>query len=331
MAIHGAVSVFISSTCYDLVDLRAEIGQLLARSGFVTRLSEDANSAFYVDATDDSITSCLNNVEAADVVVCIIDRRYGGVLKSGPLAGLSATHAEVRHARMIAPPKRVFFFIRRSAYQEYEHMRANGWQLKTRWVEPDLGPAPNPNRERWFNFVQEIAGLPRHENWSNWCDHFTSSVDLGPLVEKRLFDAFPSQASVQALEPGRLVRLTFSLVNNHASGTIRGFFQNVGVGPALDLEHGFRKDDAFLARHHSGGVAVGMKLGHSETGVLYQTDNGHEIAQRYIYCKYRNAHGDWFRVETPLRWEGGLPMMPGPERFFVGKQGIPQLEWIQVS
>ncbi|MBM4069899.1 MAG: hypothetical protein FJ271_13240 [Planctomycetes bacterium] len=54
-------------------------------------LSEDPYSAFYVDLTDDSIGSCLANVERCDVVVCAIDQRYGGVLKKGACAGLSAS------------------------------------------------------------------------------------------------------------------------------------------------------------------------------------------------------------------------------------------------
>ena len=84
MPLHGAVSVFICSTCYDLADLRPELGRVMLDHGFVVRMSEDVTSAFYVDPTDDSITSCLNNVEASDVVVCVLDRRYGGVLKDGP-------------------------------------------------------------------------------------------------------------------------------------------------------------------------------------------------------------------------------------------------------
>src|SRR5262245_39291377 len=73
MALYGAVSVFVSSTCYDLVDLRPELGQMLAANGFVVLVSEDVSSAIYVDSTDYSIASCLKNVEASNVLVCIDD------------------------------------------------------------------------------------------------------------------------------------------------------------------------------------------------------------------------------------------------------------------
>lgn len=330
MALYGAVSVFVSSTCYDLADLRLELGQMLTENGFIVRLSEDVNSAFYVDPTDDSITSCLNNVEASDVVVCIIDRRYGGVLKDGPYKGISATHAEVKRARELNKP--IFFFVRRVAYQEYDHMRKNGWdKFKTSWVEPDMGKDLNARRELWVGFVEEVASYPKHQNWSNWCDQYTTSVDLKPLVLKRLFDKFPKQATIQAIQPDRLVRLAFSFLGNHQSGIIRGYFQNVGVGPALDIVHGFRKDDAFTPLHRHGGLAVGAKLCESDQGLNYHTDDGQRNHRRFLYCSYKNAHGDLFRVETPVLWKGQMPTTPGPDRFFVGKVGIPELEWVQVG
>src|SRR5262245_55824996 len=129
------IAVFCSSTCYDLADLRAELGAYLQANGFQIKFSEDPNSAFHVDPLDDSIQSCLNNVESSDVVICIIDRRYGGVLKHGPYAGKSATQAEVEHARGLTPPKPIFFFIRDAAFNDYQLLRDNP-SAQTRWVEP---------------------------------------------------------------------------------------------------------------------------------------------------------------------------------------------------
>jgi hypothetical protein len=94
--------VFLCSTCYDLIDLREELATHLESCKCIVYRSDDPRSAFRVDPTDDSIESCLRNVERANVVVCIIDRRYGGVLKNGEYAGMSATHVEVRHALKLA-------------------------------------------------------------------------------------------------------------------------------------------------------------------------------------------------------------------------------------
>jgi hypothetical protein len=53
------VRVFLSSTCYDLVDLRQETRTYLESNGFSVALSEDPRSPFTVDPLDDSIASCL--------------------------------------------------------------------------------------------------------------------------------------------------------------------------------------------------------------------------------------------------------------------------------
>jgi hypothetical protein len=97
-----ALDVFISSTCYDLVDLRFELKAYLEQNGCTVRLSEDPTSPFSIDPTADSIASCLANVEASDVVACVLDRRYGGVLDRGDYADKSATEAEVLFARSVA-------------------------------------------------------------------------------------------------------------------------------------------------------------------------------------------------------------------------------------
>jgi hypothetical protein len=100
------IDVFISSTCYDLADLRAELAEYLRRRGLRVRVSEDPKSAFYVDASGDSIESRLKNVQESRAVIVVIDRRYGPPLP--PMHGeISATHAEVRFAQKAG--KHVFF------------------------------------------------------------------------------------------------------------------------------------------------------------------------------------------------------------------------------
>jgi len=49
------IKVFLSSTCYDLVDLRQELRAFLEKNGFSVALSEDPRSPFIVDPMDDSL------------------------------------------------------------------------------------------------------------------------------------------------------------------------------------------------------------------------------------------------------------------------------------
>lgn len=176
------LTVFVSSTCYDLLDLRAELANFLEGNGVTVKLSEDPNR-FDVDPTADSIESCLQNVSASDVVVCILDRRYGGVIAAGDHKDLSATHAEIRYARSQTPAKPVYTFIREQAFLELSQLRKNP-DAKTFWIEPE-----KPERRlKWLDFAKELMDLEPGAAYSNWVTQFKTSVDLKKLVLNRLAD-----------------------------------------------------------------------------------------------------------------------------------------------
>ena len=174
------LAVFISSTCHDLKDCRAELTQHLESLGCDVLVSDDP-SRFEVSATNDSIQSCLLNVKNSDVVLCILDQRYGPPLPDGEFKGISATHAEVRFARQMAKP--VFFFIRQQAYDEWSLLKRDPATV-TLWVEPHN----IPRKKLWTEFVAEFIKLPSGEGSSNWFDQFSNIVDLKHVVERRIRD-----------------------------------------------------------------------------------------------------------------------------------------------
>lgn len=175
----SAPIVFVTSTCYDLLDLRLELADFLEKRGFIVRLSEDWER-FVVDGRKNSVETCLENLRAADAVVCILDRRYGGVMKSGPYRGKSATHAEVDLARQLRKP--LLFFIRDRADSDYQQLR-RGNHFEPEWVERDP-----KKRDLWLKFVQHCFELPESGETPNWRDLYTSVVDLKKVVLKRLGD-----------------------------------------------------------------------------------------------------------------------------------------------
>ena len=169
-----AVTVFLSSTCYDLVDLRAELADFLESKGFIVRASDDAYR-IELEPTEDTITTCLRNVETADVVVCILDQRYGPPLP--PEKKFSATHAEILHARELK--KAVYIFARDKALYDFDQLRKVE-TAKTRWVEPDN----DDRRKSWLAFAKELEALipAQSQGHSNWIDPFRDSVQLKKLV-----------------------------------------------------------------------------------------------------------------------------------------------------
>jgi hypothetical protein len=310
-----ALDVFISSTCYDLADLRAELQVALMRDGFGARLSEDPASSFFVDPDGDSVETCLRNVEASDVIICVIDRRYGGVIKHGERAGFSATHLEIRHAREHKKP--VFFFVRERAMLDYDLLRGDR-SVATRWVEPD-----DPDvRAKWLAMMKEIASLPKHEGMSNWCDQFRTSVELRSRVKKRLLDRFPHQATTLALHPERVVRVAFARAGK-AAYHFTGSFQNIGPGPVYNVRHAFVAGrDHVKLETPTGGLVEGGRL-LNEAGqpwhyLRFEGKPGADALERYVYCEYENRFGDTYRVEVPILMKDGQGTLEQlPERFFV--------------
>ena len=102
--------VFISSTVYDLVDVRAEVEDLLRDLGLNPILSGSATSDFQPLPDENSIESCLVNLRACDAVIVILCRRYGPSLEKSGFEDLSATHLEYREARKHG--KRVYMYVR---------------------------------------------------------------------------------------------------------------------------------------------------------------------------------------------------------------------------
>lgn len=186
------LTVFLSSTCYDLRDCRCELAVHLDSLGCNVLQSDDP-LRFNVSHNNDSIESCLLNVANSNLVLCLIDQRYGPPLPKGPYEGLSATHAEIRFAFEKQIP--VYFFIRREAFTEWSMLKRDA-SYQTNWVEPK----DPEQRKRWTDFVSEYAKLPSEENVSNWFDQFDSIVDLKKIVESRV-RAFRNGRTVGAGTP----------------------------------------------------------------------------------------------------------------------------------
>jgi Domain of unknown function (DUF4062) len=293
------IEVFISSTCEDLVDLRSELTATLKQHGFRVRISEDSKSGFMVEPYVDAIETCLVNVEASDVVIVVLDRRYGRPLPpTYPVhGGRSATHAEVATAIKSKP---VFYFIREAALADF-YARRRDVDHNMTWVETsDPGAA-----KLWFKWVDELFSLPSHATRSNWYDAFKTSVQLRELVLDRLTSRFPQHAGLEAMQPDRLVRLTFYRHDWELDG-IAGYFENLGVGAALNVLHGIKStaDNEWRTRYYRGGLREGERLiEHNQSLFGYQTPSGVPPSEVMLACEYENRFGNRYLVLVKKKGE----------------------------
>lgn len=94
MSILRKPSIFVSSTCFDLKQIRADIKAFIENDlGYDVLLSEQ--DSFPVNPNISTIDNCLNAVTGrADILVLVIGGRYGSVADSG----LSVTNMEYLRA-----------------------------------------------------------------------------------------------------------------------------------------------------------------------------------------------------------------------------------------
>ena len=109
--------VFISSTCYDLIDLRADLEQELRDMELEPVLSDQSSSEFTVVPAQSSIESCLVNVRNCDTFIVILSQRYGPSLEPAGYPDLSATHLEYREACRVK--KSIYMYVRDRLEADY--------------------------------------------------------------------------------------------------------------------------------------------------------------------------------------------------------------------
>jgi hypothetical protein len=155
--------VFVSSTCYELRDLRAAIRTWLTGLGLTPMMSDEGGFP-HVDGMPPYAT-CLRVVEECPLVVGVIDRHYGHPFDDwGPYPqhkGCAPTHAELRHALDLG--KRVLIYVHDDTWNFYEVWRKNPDVFKT--------SAPQGLEEATLRMFKELkARTP-----APWIEHFSDA------------------------------------------------------------------------------------------------------------------------------------------------------------
>lgn len=169
--------VFISSTVYDLIDIRAELAEQLRAIGITPVLSDDKLSDFRVQHDVNSIETCLVNVESCDEFLLVLDQRYGPTLEKCGYDKISATHLEYQRAIEKKIPVRVY--VRDRLEADFAIWKRNGRtsSVKLSWATgvKDIG---------LFELLDKHGGLEASSITSNWYSTFTSSIDLKAAITK---------------------------------------------------------------------------------------------------------------------------------------------------
>jgi 5S rRNA maturation endonuclease (ribonuclease M5) len=189
------MKVFLSSTAYDLIDIRAKVIAMLSQKGHEVIFHESPTFPAKIDLH--SHDQCILAVEECDTIVCILDKRYGGeyrgeLLKDNnsvkitilgkdangnklrqkievPVNKMSITWCEINRAYSLN--KNVITFSRQRTLDEKETRRHNQY-LKT------FRPA-YAERNELFDLIDWITKQKRN----NWIIPFNTVVDFEEKLE----------------------------------------------------------------------------------------------------------------------------------------------------
>src|SRR5262245_46593008 len=161
-----ALQVFVSSTCYNLRDLRAAIRAWLKQLG-LTPLMSDEGGFPHIDGMPPYAT-CLRALEECPLVIVVIDRRYGMSFQDwGPypqFKGCSSTHAELRHE--LDSGKRVLVYVHVVVCNFYEAWRKNRQAFETVF--------PQDFDKATLHILHEL----KQRDPVPWMEHFSDVTEL---------------------------------------------------------------------------------------------------------------------------------------------------------
>lgn len=159
-------AVFVSSTCYDLRQIRQDIRDFIENDlGYEAVLSE--YDSFPVDPDMDTINNCLRAVEErASILVLVVGGRYGYVTDHGEK---SVTNLEYLRAKVKGIP--IFVFIDQSILNILPVWEKN----KTADFS---GMVDSP---KIFEFVDTLRNKD-----SNWVHEFSSGKDIINCLKKQI-------------------------------------------------------------------------------------------------------------------------------------------------
>lgn len=141
--------IFISSTFYDLRQIRMDLDKFIDSLGYEPVRNEEGDIPYGKE--EELQEYCYKEIANADILISIIGGRYG---TESNMPEYSISQKELITA--LNAGKHVFIFIEKNVASEFETYRLNksNDSIKYKYVD-------NPNI---YKFIEEIAALPKNNN-----------------------------------------------------------------------------------------------------------------------------------------------------------------------
>lgn len=171
--------VFISSTCFDLADVRDSLVSFCQSFGFEATLSDKGDVFYHPDLhTHDS---CLSEIQNCQLFILIIGGRFGGSYKYD--ISKSITNAEYLAARKLNIP--VFTFIKYDVLSDHRLFQKNKESsFSTSIIYPSIAD------QTYACYIFEFIDIVRLSDFNNGFFGFNYSREIQDLLRKQLAGMF---------------------------------------------------------------------------------------------------------------------------------------------
>jgi hypothetical protein len=180
--------IFISSTYFDLKNVRADLERFIKTQGFDPVLNERGHIAY--GSREKLEEYCYKEIQLSDILVSIIGGRYGSQSK---IESHSISNNELKTA--IELGKQVYIFIDKNVHSEFRTYERNKENKSISYASVD--------DQKIFSFIEEIQSLPTN----NPIADFETSSDITDYLKlqwaglfQRLLAEHSKQKEINALE-----------------------------------------------------------------------------------------------------------------------------------
>lgn len=173
--------IFVSSTYFDLKNIRADLERFIKTQGYDPVLNERGHIPYGREEKLEEY--CYKEIHLTDILVSIVGGRYGGQSK---IDNKSISNTELKTA--IDLGKQVYIFIDKHVYSEYRTYELNKAKVDISYSSVD--------DTRIFQFIEEIHALPLN----NAISSFETSSDITEYLKLQwagLFQRLLSESAKQ--------------------------------------------------------------------------------------------------------------------------------------
>ena len=226
------LKVFISSTCFDMHAIRAQLRSTLLGMGYEPVMSDQADVIY--DPRSHTHTSCLREVENCDVLVVVIGSRFGGVTVPKALelidlarvadwskaehfaedkTNISITQAEVLRAIGMGVP--IFAFVDSGVMRDHLTYEKN----KKKSIIGEIDFSSIDKRET-APYIFEFINFLRFRNENNSIFEFSRFEDIEGQLKKQwsgLFQRLLHEQRGKAIEVRRIDNLSGQIADLKAA------------------------------------------------------------------------------------------------------------------